>query len=244
MSSEQEIEVEQPSGPRIFTPWDANTYAELSVPEYLAKTASHRYAVSQQMEWTKNPDADNMLLGIPDVDPADVGYEFHAHLTSLRKDEMRLDLTMASLLKEEVTEGHHTVLLDLSAMPGFEDPTGVNTVVYTDGGWTQLAALVHHGGIEDSHKPVRPGGHYKKHTILWDIIARMDQTRKHMVALMINKAYAFSSDHPDWGPGLLAGCRWLNLAPAEERHLIGWIFMINADFNDLEARYGKARRLR
>jgi hypothetical protein len=241
---EREIEIEQPTGPRIYPPWGGDGFCEFSIPEYIGKTADHRYAVSQQMLWAKNPDADNMLSGELDVDPADVGYDFRVNLTTSTADEVRLDIAMASHLNEEVTEGHHTVLLDLSAMPGFEDPTGMNTIVYTDGGWTQIASLVQHGGIETPHESVRPGGHYGKNTILWDIIARLDQSRKRMVALMINKAFAFSSDHPDWGPGLLAGCRWTNLQPGENRHLIGWVFLIEANLTHLEQRYGKARRLR
>ena len=244
MSADKVTEVERPSGPRIYAPWSDDCFCRFSVPEFMGTSGEQRFYVSQQVDWVMDPSGPGRLSCSLNTAPENVGYDFRASISSTRKDEIRFDLAMTNYENEPIRDGHHTVMLDISSMAGFEDPTGERTFVYGEFGWIPVAKLVAAGGIKTPHEAIRPGCNYAKQTVLWDLITRCDKSGTHMVTFMLKKGYAFSSDHPDWGPCLLIGCRWMELPPREKHTTTGWIFFTGANLTEVENRYDKARRTR
>lgn len=237
-------ETERPSGPRIFSPWDDDSFCRFSVPEFIGTAGEERFYVSQQLDWVIDPSGPGRLSSSLNTSPDNVGYDFRASLTSGKKDEIRFDLAMTNCEEKPFVDGHHTVLLDLADMPGFEDPTGSHTFVYSEYGWLSVSKILAMGGIESLRESIRPGCNYAKHTVLWDLIVRMDRKAQHSIAFMLKQGYAFCGDHPDWGPSLLIGCRWPELPPQEKATRTGWIFFGSPKLAEVEARYDKARRAR
>jgi hypothetical protein len=237
-------ETERPSGPRIYSPWSDEAFCRFSVPEFIGTSGDQRFIVSQQVDWVMDPSGPGRLSCALNTAPENVGYDFRASLSSARKDEIRFDLAMTNYESQPFHDGHHTVLLDLSGMEGFDDPTGENTLVYSEAGWITAARILESGGIDSLREAIRPGCNYAKNTVLWDIMVRRDRERKHSVAFMMKKGYAFCGDHPDWGPSILIGCRWTELPPKEKHTMTGWIFFGGPKLVEMENRYDKARRTR
>jgi hypothetical protein len=99
-------------------------------------------------------------------------------------------------------------------------------------------------GITDNYYSIRVGSRLGKSTVIWDIVARTDAHQKNMVAFSLNRAFAFTTDHPDWGRGLLTASRWSHLAPGERHYAMGIIYLMNADLYALEDRYIQNRKRR
>lgn len=231
-------------GLTIRTPWSDNEGCVLSIPEFYGKTAAESFKIDQSLSWAQdadNPDKVNFAL---DGEATEIGADFRGDVTIVAPDEIFVSLSLTNCLDTELKSGRHLLHLDLSGLRNFDDPVGHNTFYHTDTGWRSRADLFRAAGISDKHHAVRVGSHLGKSTIIWDIIARMDSNRKRMAAFSLNRAFAFTADHPDWGSGLLTACRWSHLAPGERHYAMGIIYLMDADLYALEDRYVQNRKRR
>ena len=145
---------------------------------------------------------------------------------------------MENLHDKDLISGHHTALLKINPKSEFIDINGENTFLYTDSGWISLSQMVRQSGRGNVRETFRQGANYGGHTLIWRIIARLDRERRSMIAMALNRAYAFASDHHEWDPGLLLGCRWGRLYPHEPEIANGKIYLMNhTSLNELERRY-------
>ena len=98
--------------------------------------------------------------------------------------------------------------------------------------------MVRDAGQGSVHEPFRAGANYGGNTIVWKIMARTDRDRKNIIAFGMDRGYAFASDHPEWPPGLLLGCRWGMLYPNEPESVRGRLYFLeDGNFPDLQERY-------
>lgn len=177
-------------------------------------------------------------------DPAELGIEFRGDVTLEGADEVRINLYLTNCLGEELRAGRHLIHLDMRNLPDFLDPAGHQTYFHTDGGWRTRSDLFREAGITHAHHAVRVGSQLGRSTVIWDLAVRADSRRHKLVALSLNRAFAFTTDHPDWGPGIQVACRWGPLAPGERQHAIGTIYLADGDLYQLEERYVRNRKRR
>jgi hypothetical protein len=234
----------QSSGLHIRTPWSAHQYCAFSVPRFIGRTAEEAFQLDQVLGWSQDPENPGRVHFALTGDPGATGVEFHGDVTLAEPDEAHISLSMTNCMEQELKSGRHLIFLDFSALPEFVDPSGANTFYYTDAGWRSRADLFRDAGITDPSFTVRVGSHVGRTTVIWDLVARMDGERKHLVAFSLNRAFAFSSDHPDWGTGLVAACRWSRLAPGERHYAMGIVYLLAADLQQLEDRYIRNRKRR
>lgn len=232
------------AGLTIKAPWSPNQHCALSIPRFIGRTEGEAFQLDQVVNWSQDPQQPDRVLFALDGDPGNTGVDFHGDVTLAEPDEAHVSLAMTNCSEQELKHGRHLIFLDLVKMPEFVDPTGVNTFYYTDAGWRCRADLFRDANIADPSQAVRVGSHLGRTTVIWDVVARMDANRKHMIAFSLNRAFAFSSDHPDWGTGILAACRWNHLAPGERHYAMGIIYLLDADLRQLEDRYIRNRKRR
>ncbi len=231
-------------GLTIHTPWSDNERCYLSIPEFYGRTPSENYRLDQILDWAaddKDPAKVNFAL---QGDPGDLGTDFRGAVTIATPNEVHLSMRLTNTSNEELKSGRHLIRLDFSQLDGLEDDTGQNTFFHTDTGWRSRADLFREAGIANIYHNVRVGSQIGKSTIIWDVIARMNAARSRMLAFSLNRAFVFSTDHPDWGRGLLTACRWHHIAPGESQTALGVLYLMNADLYALEDRYNKNRKRR
>jgi hypothetical protein len=231
-------------GLNIRAPWGEDDRCRLIIPEFSGTTISATFRIDQTLVWsqdTESPSTVNFALA---GEPADLGTDFRGHVTLAEPDQIDLSLSLTNCFDTELKSGRHLLFLDLCGLRGFADPSGESTFYYTDTGWRSRADLFRAADIQNASQPVRIGSRLGKSTVIWDIIVRTDSHRKRMVAFSLNRAMAFTGDHPDWGCGLLAACRWGPLAPGERHHAMGIVYLTTADLYALEDRYLQNRKRR
>ena len=107
--------------------------------------------------------------------------------------------------------------------------------MYAETGWTSLAKLL--DPIHSRQHTVRMGASYRRVTVMWKMMGRLDSDQQGIVAVGLDKAYAFAGDHPQWPKGLLGSYRWGALAPQKTQTLTGKIYVMKADLDKLRLRY-------
>lgn len=232
------------SGLNIKTPWSSHQHCVFSAPRFVGRTAEDAFQLDQVLSWTQDAqNADRVLFSL-EGDPNATGVEFHGDVTLAEPDEAHISLAITNCGEQELKHGRHLIFLDFKGLPDFVDPTGQDTFYYTDSGWRSRADLFRDANITDPAHAVRVGSNIGRSTVIWDVVARMDTARKHMMGFSLNRAFAFSSDHPDWGAGLLTACRWSHLAPGERHYAMGIVYLMDADLRQLEDRYIRNRKRR
>ena len=231
-------------GLTIRVPWSESERCILSIPEFYGKTSAESFKLDQVLMWSQDVEnADKVNFSL-EADPLEIGADFHGEVTILSPNEVQIGLALTNCLNTELKSGRHLLHLDTSHLQNFDDPDGQNTFYHTDTGWRSRADLFRDAGITDLHHSVRVGSHVGKSTVIWDVIARLDADRKRMVAFSLNRAFAFTADHPDWGSGIVTACRWNHLAPGERHYAMGIIYLMDADLYALEDRYVQNRKRR
>ena len=206
---------------------------KVTIPEFRGSTNGKPFAIHQVLKWSApNPDQKSKFK--LDCNPAEVGLELKGGLTSA-EDEVVLSATIRNAGQEPIQSGHHSIHLDMSASDQFADPTGERTFLYAETGWASVAQLL--DPIHSRKYTIRIGASYKKTTVMWKMMARLNEGRDLTVALAMDKGYAFGSDHPDWPVGILGGYRWGTINPSESKKLIGKIYLFKGGLNDLRLRY-------
>ena len=232
------------AGLNIRTPWSANQHCVLKIPRFIGRASDEAFQLDQVLAWSQDEQEPDRVHFALEGDSASIGVDFHGDVNLVGADEAHVSLALTNCANHELKHGRHLVFLDFGKLPDFVDPTGVNTHYYTDVGWRSRADLFRDANITDPSHAVRVGSHVGRTTVIWDLVARMDANRKHMVAFSLNRVFAFSSDHADWGTGLLAACRWSHLAPGERHYAMGIVYLMDADLRQLEERYIRNRKRR
>lgn len=231
-------------GLTIRVPWSETERCIFSIPEFHGKTSTETFKLDQVLNWSQdaeNPDRVNFALAGGEED---VGADFQGSVTLADPNEIHISLALTNGLNTELKSGRHLLYLDMEHLKSFQDPKGELTYFYTDNGWRSRAELYAEAGITEPNPSVRVGSHLGRSTIIWDLIARLDSARRNLVAFSLNRAFAFTSDHPDWGRGLLTACRWNHLAPGERHYAMGIMYLMDADLYALEERYVRNRKRR
>ena len=204
-----------------------------TVPEFQGAAEGKPFAVRQILHWTQlEPDAKAKFR--LDRPPDQVGLEFKGRLAAL-DNAVQISATVRNPTDQPIQSGHHSVHLDTSACKQFDDPTGERTFFYAETGWVSVAKLI--DPIHSRKYTVRIGASYRKTTVMWKLIARLNESRTLALALALDKGYAFASDHPDWPAGLLGGYRWGAISARESREMNGKIYLIAGGLNDLRLLY-------
>jgi hypothetical protein len=235
---------ENAGGLTIRVPWSDTGRCVLSIPEFYGKTTAESFKIDQGLVWSQdaeNPEKVNFAL---DGDATELGADFHGDITIMEPDEVHVSMSLTNCLDTELKSGRHLMFLGLAGLRDFDDPLGNYTFYYTETGWRSRADLFQAAGINDNSYSVRVGSRLGKSTVIWDIVARTDTRQENMVAFSLNRAFAFTSDHPDWGRGLLTASRWSHLAPGERHYAMGIIYLMKSDLYALEDRYIQNRKRR
>lgn len=232
------------SGLNIRAPWSKNQYCTLDFPRFVGRTANESFQVDPVLRWSEDEGNAGRVHFAMEGNPAEAGVDFHGDVTLAEPDEIHVSLSLTNCTDTDLKSGRTLIFLDIGHMPELVDPQGVNTHFYTDAGWRTRAELLKDAGITDPTHAIRVGSNLGRTTVIWDLVARMDQRRERMLAFSLNRAFAFSCDHPDWGAGVQAACRWSNLASGERHYALGVIYLLPANLQDLEDRYIKNRKRR
>lgn len=204
-----------------------------TVPEFQGSCDNQPFAVRQVLKWNQiEPDAKAKFR--LDREPEAVGLEFKGRL-SAGEGEVQIAATIRNPTDKSIQSGHHSVHLDTSACKPLDDPTGERTFLYAETGWISVAKLI--DPIHSRKHTIRIGASYRKVTVMWKMIARLNEARNLAVAMALDKGYAFASDHPDWPAGLLGGYRWGAITPRESREMTGKIYLVAGGLNDLRLLY-------
>ena len=154
-----------------------------------------------------------------------------------QEGEVLIDAKLRNVRSEAIHNGHHSVLLDLSEAPSFDDRTGERTYLYAETGWASIAQLL--DPIHTHEHTIHIGAAHNKITVMWKMIARFDFTRRYILAMGLDKGYVFASDHEDWGRGLLGGFRWGAVNTQETKPMLGKIYFFCGTLDDLRRRYNQ-----
>lgn len=206
---------------------------KLIIPEFRGSTAAGPFGINQHLGWSLQ-EPDNKARFKLEGDPAQVGIEFKGSLTAA-EDEVLLAATIRNTSSEPIQSGHHSLHLDLSASSEFADPTGERTFLYAETGWATVAQLI--DPLHSRKHTIRIGASYKRTTVMWKMMARLNESREVCVGLALDKGYVFGSDHPDWPVGILGGYRWGSINPSQSKTLVGKIYIFKGGLNDLRLRY-------
>lgn len=206
---------------------------KLTIPEFRGTTEGKPFAIQQVLKWTSTEPQTKIRFKL-DGDPTEVGIEFKGSL-SATENEVLLSATVRNSGSEPIQSGHHSLHLDLSASSEFADPTGERTFVYAETGWASVAQLI--DPIHSRKHTIRIGASYNKSTVMWKMMARLNEARDLCLGLALDKGYVFGSDHPDWPTGILGGYRWGTINPSQSKNLSGKIYLFKGGLNDLRLRY-------
>lgn len=211
-------------------------HLKLTVPEFYATADDHPFAIAQGLIW-RSESANGHAEFALDAPASDIGLDFHGSLSVRGPGVAVFEAYAKNAQGADITDAHHTIHLDVSTMPRFDDPDGARTFVYTNTGWVSVADLLR--DLEERPPCIWVGATYGERTVIWRTIARQSASDPMVVAMAVDKAYALASDHPDWPKGLLGGYRWGTLAMHEERVLRGRIYVCDQGLEELRAQYAR-----
>jgi hypothetical protein len=221
----------------LHSPWSPDRACILHLPSFEGQADSGGFAITQRLIWTPDASDPRRYAFCLDAPPEAIGLGFSGVVTAVSPAEIRFDFTLLNASPETLQMGRQIMFLGLGELEEFGDPDGRGTVVYTDKGWRPRAALSLRGKPVGPHGSIRVGTSYDGATIIWDMVVRINGGRNRIAALAMNRAFALSTDHPDWGPGLLAALRWGPLPAGEDQTARGAVFLLETSFQDLEDRF-------
>ena len=233
---------------QIGLPWDQNQRAIFTIPQFYGGTGGDDgFLIDQTLTWrpSEQPDAEaNVSLDVP---PAETGIEFQGKLSLPKPGELLLRMKLKNASDHVIEEGHHTMLLTMPKDLGYDDPDGKYTFFHADIGWISLADLCARMDLQSLHLPIRIGSNFNGLTVIWNLVARVFPKHGYAIAIGLDRmnGYAFASDHPDWGTGLLAGFRWGALMkPGESREAWMRLYFLQGGLEPIFQRFSRDRRER
>lgn len=233
---------------QIAIPWQPEKKVVFTIPQFYGGIgADDGFLVNQTLVWKPSETPDCEATFTLDVPPEQTGVELSGRLSLPKPGEVLLRLKMRNASEQAIDEGHHTVLLNFPEVADYQDADGKQTYFHGEFGWINLADLCARVDLKTLHLPIRSGSNFNGLTIIWNLIARTFPQQQYAVALAVDRmsGYAFASDHPDWGTGLLAGLRWgATLKPGETRE--SWIrmYLLPGGLEPIHQRFFKDRRER
>lgn len=220
------------TGPELFP-----GPVRFSIPEFHGKNEGRPFGIIQAFLW-REVERRRVATCVLEGEPEEIGLECEGQLEVLSPASVAFEASLHNLHEAPVFAAHHTLLLDLSARAEFHDRSGERTFVYTNTGWCPLPDLI--GRSAPAGATMRVGASYSGgRTVIWKIIARASLSGEYVIALALDRGYAFSSNHPEWPDGLLGGCRWGTLGPDETKTMHGRVYLVRGNLNDVRRLYAK-----
>ncbi len=233
---------------QIGLPWQPDQKAVFSIPQFYGGTGpDDGFLINQTLTWSPSEQPDCEATFGLDVPPEETGIDLQGKLGLPKPGEVLLRMKLTNASDQVIEEGHHTMLLNLPSEPGMDDPEGRYTFFHADSGWISLADLCARMELKSLHLPIRIGSNFNGLTVIWNLIARVFPKQNYVMAVGLDRSngYAFASDHPDWGTGLLSGFRWGSaLKPGESREAWMRMYFLEGGLEPLHLRFYKDRRER
>lgn len=233
---------------QIGLPWQPEKKAVFTIPQFYGGIGpDDGFLVNQTLVWKPSETPDCEATFSLDVPPEQTGLELTGRLSLPKPGEVLLRLKMRNASDQTIEEGHHTVLLNFPEEENFRDAPGAMTFFHGEFGWVNLRDLCARANIPSLHVPIRSGSNFNGLTIIWNLIARTFPDHQYGVAICVDRmsGYAFASDHPDWGTGLLAGLRWgAALKPGDTREAWIRMYFLQGGLEPIHQRFFKDRRER
>lgn len=179
-------------------------------------------------------DGENRLKFRDTAGSESTGIEFKGSL-SVDGHDIRVKALLRNVSGSAILGAHHSLVLNLANNPTWHDPTGERTYFYAETGWATQAQLL--DPLHTGKHSIRMGASYNAITVMWKMIVRADPDKKVLLALALDKGYAFAGDHPQWPKGLLGGYRWGGIGAGETKELRGKIFLFKGTLNELRMKY-------
>jgi hypothetical protein len=231
---------------QIALPWQPERRARFTIPQFYGGTGGDEgFLIDQNLRWQPADEPDCEATFTLDVPPEQTGIDLQGRLSLPKPGEMLVRMKLRNAGTGAIHEGHHTTLLSLPDDLGLDDPEGRNTFFHADIGWISLADLCTRMELKSLHLPIRLGSNFKGLTVIWNLIARVFPQHGYVLAVGLDRVngYAFASDHPDWGTGLLSGFRWgALLKPGEVREAWLRAYILPGDLESIHQRFFKDRR--
>jgi hypothetical protein len=233
---------------QIGLPWKPEHRAVFTVPQFYGGVGGEEgFLIDQALTWQPSEQPDCEATFALDVPSEESGIEFQGKLAMPKPGEILLRMKLKNASEHIIEEGHHTMLLTLPSEPGYDDPEGRYTFFHGDLGWISVADLCARAEMKSLHLPIRVGSNFNGLTIIWNLIARVFPKQGYAIAVGLDRSngYAFASDHPDWGTGLLAGFRWGALMkPGESREAWLRMYLLPGGLEPIHQRFSRDRRER
>ena len=233
---------------QIGLPWRQDAKAVLTVPQFYGGSGGDDgFLIDQTLTWQPSVQPDCEANFSMDVPPAETGIEFLGKLAMPKPGELLLRMKLKNASDHVIEEGHHTLVVNLPGDQALDDPEGRYTFLHADIGWISLADLCARMELKSLHLPIRVGSNFNGLTVIWNLIARVFPKQGYSLAIGLDRmnGYAFASDHPDWGTGLLAGFRWgAQLKPGESREAWMRMYFLPGGLEPIHQRFFKDRRER
>ena len=233
---------------QIGLPWQPEQRAVFTIPQFYGGTGDEDgFLIDQTLVWKPSEQPDCEATVSLDVPKEQTGIEFHGKLGLPKPGELLIRMKLKNVSDHIIEEGHHTMMLKLPDDAGYDDPEGKQTFLHADIGWISLADLCARMELKSLHLPIRVGSNFNGLTVIWNLIARVFPKQGYAIAIGLDRSngYAFASDHPDWGTGLLAGFRWGALMkPGESREAWMRMYFLPGGLEPVHQRFFKDRRER
>ncbi len=233
---------------QVGLPWRPEERAIFSIPQFYGGLGGDDgFLIDQTLTWKPSEEPDCEATFSLDVPSEQTGIEFSGRLSLPKPGEVLLRMKLKNAGDRIIEEGHHTVLLSMPKDSSYDDPDGKFTFFHADIGWISLADLCARIDLQSLHLPIRIGSNFNGLTVIWNLIARVFPKAGHAVAMGLDRmnGYAFASDHPDWGTGLLAGFRWgAMMKPGESREAWLRLYFLQGGLEPIHQRFSRDRRER
>ncbi len=203
------------------------------IPEFRGESNGEAFAIQQVLHW-ENAEPGELVKFQLEAKTEEIGMDFTGSLRT-EKHEAFLSAKIRNVTGNPINSANHAILLDMNDTGAFHDPTGERTFLYAETGWVSQNQLL--DSVHSGKHTLMIGASYNAVTVMWKMIARFDISKRTCIALALDKGYAFAGDHPQWGPGLLGGCRWGSIASMETKELNGKIYLFKGTLNDLRLKY-------
>lgn len=231
---------------QVGLPWSFEHRAVFTIPQFYGGTGGNDgFLIDQALKWQPSEEPDCEATFTLDVPSEETGIEFSGKLGLPNPGEVLVRMKLKNAGQNVIEEGHHTMLLNFPKDLGFDDPDGKYTFFHGDLGWISLADLCARVDLKSLHLPIRIGSNFNGLTVIWNLVARVFPKQGYTIALGLDRlnGYAFASDHPDWGTGLLAGFRWgAMLKPGESREAWMRMYFLPGGLEPLHQRFSRDRR--
>lgn len=232
----------------IALPWDPERRAVFSMPQfYGGMGADDGFLINQTLRWQPSEEPDCEAVCALDVPPEETGIELTGKLYLPRPGELLMRFKLRNASEHVIEEGHHTLVLQLPDGAGLDDAEGRSTFFQVDTGWICLSDLAARIDMKSLHLPIRLGSNFNGLTVVWNLIARHYADKGYTLAIGMDRmnGYAFASDHPDWGTGLLSGFRWGSaMQPGESREAWYRLYLLPGNPEAVHQRFSRDRRER